>query len=86
MVPKKSSKFLIPPTTTKANPMTSKIRAMVAYTLRMICIVSIVEAGKFFLWNLTIWKMIMNRAMIHRMRKTTPEMNAKVLVPGLFLQ
>jgi hypothetical protein len=86
IVPKKSIKFLIPPMTTKNNPMTSIMRATVAKTLRTICIVSIVLAGKFFLWNLTIWKTIMKRVMNHRIRKMTPEMNANVLVLGLFSQ
>lgn len=72
--------------TTKNNPMTSIIRAIVAKTLRTICIVSIVLAGRFFLWNLTIWKMIMNRAMNHSIRKMTPEINANVLVPCLILR
>jgi len=86
IVPKKSNKFLTPPMTTKNNPMTSIIRAIEAKTLRMICIVSIVLAGRFFLWNLIIWKMIVNKAMNHSIRKMTPEMNANVLVPCLVLQ
>jgi hypothetical protein len=65
--------------------MTSMRKAIVAKTLSVICMASIVEAGRFFLWNLTIWKMIIIRARIHRMRKMMPEMNANVLVPGLFL-
>jgi hypothetical protein len=86
IVPKKSNKFLIPPMTMKNNPMTSIMRAIVAKALRTICIVSIVLAGRFFLWNLTIWKMIMARAMNHSITRITPEMNANVLVSGLFLQ
>jgi hypothetical protein len=49
IVPKKSIKFFTPPKTIKNNPMTSMRKATVAKTLSVICIASIVEAGRFFL-------------------------------------
>jgi hypothetical protein len=48
-VPKKSIKFFTPPKTIKNNPMTSIRKAIVAKTLSVICMASIVEAGRFFL-------------------------------------